>query len=112
MEMNNLLARSSMLLIAGFASIAWAQPLGPSHGREVQRNEGRASIQMHRQARRQEVRREEALAGPRLTAEERAELREQLRREWAGHGETAQTAQTTPAYRSAPGWMPPRTQRH
>jgi len=53
--------------------------------------------------RREEVIREEALAGRRLTAEERAELRELLRREWASRTESSQTAETQPADRLAPG---------
>lgn len=48
----------------------------------VTREQVRAAVNAHRAAQQEEVQRDEAIAGRRLTPAERAELREQLRREW------------------------------
>lgn len=110
--MNCLPVRPLIWLLAGIGFAASAQPSGFIRVGGEQRHELRVALEAHRAARREEVRREEAMAGRRLTAEERAELREQLRRQWAAHGETAQTAESLPAERTVPGLPPPRIQRH
>ena len=96
-------------LLLGIGSTASAQTLGFARANGEQQaariaNEARSQ-------RREEVKREEALAGRRLTAEERAELRELLRHEWALRTESSQTAETQPAERLVPGSVPMRTRR-
>ncbi len=110
MQMKKPLSSFLLLLLAAIGFAASAQPPGFLRGNDVQGKEMRVSIEVHRVARRGEVRREEALAGRRLTAEERAELREQLRRQWAAQGETAQTAQSQPVQRLMPSSALPGTQ--
>ena len=110
--MKRLLVRPLFLLLAGIGVAASAQHPGLIQVSGDQRNDLRVAVEAHRAARREEVRREEAMAGRRLTAEERAQLREQLRRQWAAHGETAQTAESQPAERTVPGVSLPRIQRH
>lgn len=56
------------------------------------RDEVRAAVDAHRAAQREEVRRDEAVAGRRLTPAERAELREQVRSQWPGRSDVSQTA--------------------
>ncbi|MFT4267867.1 MAG: hypothetical protein QM586_11720 [Xenophilus sp.] len=52
----------------------------------------------------EQIRADEAMAGRRLTPAERAELRAQLRREWAARNEATQTAETVaPAAPSGSG---------
>ncbi|RYE41295.1 MAG: hypothetical protein EOP21_08890 [Hyphomicrobiales bacterium] len=48
----------------------------------VTRNEVRRAVDAHRSAQREEVQREEAAAGRRLTPAELAELRSQVRQQW------------------------------
>ena len=115
--MKSALALSLFWLLAGVGSAASAQSSG---GVRIA-GEPPAKIAAPVAARREEVRREEAFAGRRLTAEERAELREQLRRQWAAQVEISQTAQAThaaqpaesqPAERIVPGPASARSQRH
>jgi hypothetical protein len=49
---------------------------------EVRRSEVRDAVAAHRAAQREEIRREEAIAGRRLTAAELFELRQQVRGQW------------------------------
>jgi len=108
----NMTFRSSNLLLwllVGMGPGASAQTLGfarvnGEHPAARSANEARAQ-------RREEVKREEALAGRRLTAEERAELREQLRHEWALRTESSQTAESQPPERLSPGSAQARTRR-
>ena len=105
--MKTVLARLLFWLLASAAFAASAQSSEQRANQEL-----RGVIAAQVSARREEVRREEAMAGRRLTAEERAELRAQLRRQWSSQGETAQTAQSQPAERSVPGSATPRVQRN
>ncbi len=112
--MKCLFPRPVFWLLAAIGLAASAEPSGFTRAGSEQRTEVRLAVEAHRAARREEVRREEAMAGRRLTAEERAELREQLRRQWAAHGEmaqTEQTAQSRPPEHIAPGSAPPGIQR-
>jgi hypothetical protein len=111
--MKTVLARPLFWLLASVAFAASAQssaPLRPNAERATP--DLRDVIAAQVSARREEVRREEAMAGRRLTAEERAELRAQLRRQWSSQGETAQTAQSQAAERSVTGSAMPRVRRN
>lgn len=115
--MKCLFARPVFWLLAGIGLAVSAEPARVERPGSDQRPDVRAAVETHRASRLEEVRREEVMADRRLTAEQRAELREQLRRQWAAHGETAQTAQAAhtaepqPAERIAPGSVLPRIQR-
>ncbi|MGI4777053.1 MAG: hypothetical protein ACRYGA_02870 [Janthinobacterium lividum] len=50
---------------------------------DPQRNEVRSAVASHREAQQEEVRREEQVAGRRLTPAELAELRNQVRQQWS-----------------------------
>jgi hypothetical protein len=69
-------------------SIALASPVGGAAGAgnapsaEQVRQEVRRAVVTHRAQQRDDIRRQEAAAGRRLTAAERAELREQVRYQW------------------------------
>jgi hypothetical protein len=112
--MKTVLARPLFWLLASVAFAASAQSSGTVQAGAEQRanRELRGVIAAQVSARREEVRREEAMAGRRLTAEERAELRAQLRRQWSSQGETAQTAQSQAAERSVTGSAMPRVRRN
>lgn len=110
--MKSALALPLLWLLAGTGFAASAQPSGPVRVGNEPRNELRGAIEAHLATRREEVRSEQAFAGRRLAAEERAELREQLRRQWASHGETARTAQSQQAERIVPGSALAPTRRH
>ena len=76
------------LILAGAAFTvgpAWAGPpaasLGSAQASEQHRNDLRDAVEAHRAARREEVRREEAAMGRRLTPAELAELRAQVRQQ-------------------------------
>ncbi|MDB5825916.1 MAG: hypothetical protein JWQ73_136 [Variovorax sp.] len=56
----------------------------------------RDAVEAHRASQREEVRREEAAAGRRLTAAELAELREQVRQQWAVRTEVVRSAESQP----------------
>jgi hypothetical protein len=86
----------------------------------VRRSEVRDAVAAHRAAQREEIRREEAAAGRRLTAAELFELRQQVRgqRTPPSVGALANSAESQPAERIAPAPMPaarsltaPRSQR-
>lgn len=84
--------RTSPLLLAGL----WL-PVCAAQGSWMQlsdqrRNELRGAVETHRASQREEVRREETVAGRRLTAAELAELREQVRQQWAPRSEQVHTA--------------------
>ena len=68
------------------------------------RSDLRDAVEAHRSSQREEVRREEAVAGRRLTAAELAELREQVRQQWAARAEAIRSAEPQPVERmvSAP----------
>jgi hypothetical protein len=107
-----MILRSSHLLLwllVGMGASASAQTLGFASANGEQ--QAARVAKEARVQRREEIKREEALAGRRLTAEERAQLREQLRHEWALRTESSQTAETQPADRLAPGSAQTRTRR-
>jgi len=72
---------------------------------DSRRNEVREAVAAHRAAQRDEIRREEAAAGRRLTAAELFELRQQVRGQWTPPGTPARTmnsAESQPAERITP----------
>lgn len=75
---------------------------------DSRRNELRDAVAAHRAAQREEVRREEAIAGRRLTAAELFELREQVRGQWTppSAGPTIHSAESQPAERIVPAPTP------
>jgi hypothetical protein len=76
---------------------------------EPRRDEVRNAVDAHRADKREEVRRQEAAAGRRLTAAELAELRQQVRQQWTPRQEVVHSAESQPAERMAP--TPPSTGR-
>lgn len=71
------------------------------------RQEVRQAVQTHRAAQREEVQREEASAGRRLTPAELAELRSQVRQQWPRYDATQ--AEPPPAQASQPADPEPPT---
>jgi hypothetical protein len=71
---------------------------------DTRRSEVREAVAAHRAAQRDEIRREEAAAGRRLTAAELFELRQQVRRQWTPPGtpNVLNSAESQPAERIAP----------
>jgi hypothetical protein len=107
-------------LIACACSSTWASSGDAFRVGEVRRGEVRNAVAAHRAAQREEIRREEAVAGRRLTAAELFELRQQVRGQWTppGMGALLNSAESQPAERVAPAPMPaaraqiaPRSQR-
>jgi hypothetical protein len=83
---------------------------GDARGSEVS-SEARQAVAAHRAAKREEVRREEAAAGRRLTPAELAELRQQVRQQWMPRQEVRpeliqSSAESGPAERLAPAALP------
>ncbi|WP_218668859.1 hypothetical protein [Variovorax sp. KK3] len=67
------------------------------------RSEVRDAVEAHRAEKREEVRRQEAAAGRRLTPAELAELRQQVRQQWVPRQpELIQSAESHPAERMMP----------
>ena len=97
--------KSTVLALSASARL----PLGSRRGRtlgllrvsDLRRNEVRDAVEAHRAAKREEVRREEAAAGRRLTAAELAELRQQVRQQWTPRQEIVHSAESQPAERMA-----------
>jgi len=77
---------------------------GSTPASQQRRSELRTAVDAHRASQREEVRREEATAGRRLTAAELAELRDQVRQQWAARTELIRSAESQPVERmvSAP----------
>ncbi|VTU30319.1 hypothetical protein H6CHR_03373 [Variovorax sp. PBL-H6] len=113
-----------MLLCASLP--ASAEPGGLIRVSDPRRNEMRQAVEAHRAAKREEVMREEAAAGRRLTPAELAELRQQVRQQWVPRPESRpeprpeliRSAEAQPAERLVPAAVPkgtlltaPRTQR-
>jgi hypothetical protein len=121
-----LFASSLVLLLWGSLPAA-AEPWGFVRVGDQRRNELRDSVEAHRAAKREEVRRQEAAAGRRLTPAELAELRQQVRQQWVPRPdhpapelrtELIHSAESQPAERLVPGPAPkgnlltaPRSQR-
>lgn len=69
---------------------------------DQRRADVRDAVEAHRAATRDEVRREEAAAGRRLTPAELAELRQQVRQNWSPRHDVVQSAESQPAERVVP----------
>jgi len=94
--------RTLPLVLASVCAPLWAAPEGYLRISDRQRNELRGAVEAHRAAKRDEVQREDAAAGRRLTAAERLELREQLRRQWRESSAALHSAESQTAERMAP----------
>lgn len=70
------------LFFASACSMSWAVPDGILQVGGATRYEVRKAVEIHRASQSEEVRREEAAAGRRLTPAELAELRSQVRQQW------------------------------
>ncbi len=79
---------------------AVAEPFFPTGG--ARRHELREAVEAHRISGREQIQRDEAVAGRRLTPAERAELREQLRRQWLAASSIPPPPETQPAERIVP----------
>ena len=66
------------------------------------RHEVRQAVQAHRAAQREEVQREEASAGRRLTPAELAELRSQVRQQWSPRYDAPHVNTPSPAAEASP----------
>ncbi len=75
------------LLITGLCLPIWASTEGLASPGDPRRSELREAVETHRSVRPEQVRREEAWTGRHLTPPELAELREQVRQQWAGYGD-------------------------
>ncbi|GAC1356841.1 MAG: hypothetical protein NVSMB34_11240 [Variovorax sp.] len=75
---------------------------------EARRGEVRAAVAAHRAAQSEEIRREEAAAGRRLTAAELFELRQQVRGQWMPPSASVllNSAESQPAERIVPAPIP------
>ncbi len=93
------------ILVACTCGPAWAVAGGDFlRVGDSRRQDVRQAVAAHRAAQRDEIRREEAAAGRRLTAAELYELRQQVRNQWAPPGTPARmnSAESQPAERIAP----------
>ncbi|MBT2321195.1 hypothetical protein J7E62_02330 [Variovorax paradoxus] len=104
------------VLLACFTGPAGAEPWGFLRVSDPRRNEVRDAVEAHRAAKREEVRRQEAAAGRRLTAAELAELRQQVRQQSIPRQDIVHSAESQPAERMTPMASPnvrvaPRSQR-
>ncbi|WP_225784711.1 hypothetical protein [Xenophilus sp. Marseille-Q4582] len=95
------LAWTTCLVVSGVLAVpATAQALGQDSSRRQPpptREQLREAVKLHRAAEQEQIQRDEALAGRRLTPAERAELREQLRQEWAQRPTAAPLPEPPPA---------------
>lgn len=74
------------LMATSLSATAAAQALGqdlPRRKAPATREQVREAVNAHRAAEQEQIQRDEAIAGRRMTPAERAELREQLRQGWA-----------------------------
>ena len=103
--------RSSSILLLCCSLSAAAQPWEFIRTSDPRRSEvsseARRAVDAHRAAKREDVRREEAAAGRRLTPAELAELRRQVRQQWVPRQEVRpeliqSSAESQPAERLAP----------
>ncbi|MDM0072976.1 hypothetical protein QTH90_01185 [Variovorax sp. J2P1-59] len=92
------------LLLAGSCLPALAGSPGFVMVGDQRRTELRGAVEAHRAATRDEVRREEAAAGRRLTPAELAELRQQVRQQWSPRHDVLQSSAEPQAAERA---MPP-----
>jgi hypothetical protein len=106
---------AALLLCA--SPLALAEPWGFIRVSDPRRNEMRDAVEAHRAAKREEVIRQEAAAGRRLTAAELAELRRQVRQQWVPRPESTpelgpeliRSAESQPAERLVPDPAPKST---
>ena len=94
--------------LAPTAPAAWAAgTTGNAPTAEQVRVEVRKAVEAHRAQERDDIRRQEAEVGRRLTPAERAELREQVRYQWLLPSRATGTGKVdVPAPASAPGTPP------
>jgi hypothetical protein len=90
------------VLLSCVSGPAAAEPWGFLRVGDSRSNEMRDAVEAHRAAKREEVRRQEAAAGRRLTAAELAELRQQVRQQWTPRQEVVHSAESQPAERMTP----------
>ncbi|RZL89337.1 MAG: hypothetical protein EOP82_20005 [Variovorax sp.] len=96
-----------LLVLAALGLPAAASPWAFIQVNDPRRNDVRNAVEAHRAATREEVRREEAAAGRRLTPAELAELRQQVRQQWAPRQDVIiQSAESQPAERAMPAPVP------
>ena len=99
------LALAACLAASPIAIPATAQALSQQDAAVPTREQMRRAVLAHRAAEHAQIERDEALAGRRLTAAERAELREQLRQEWAQRPAPAEpAASAATAHRAGWSW--------
>lgn len=96
-------APSVLVLVAFAASPVWGATTGTvgTPSADQVRKEVRRAVEAHRAQERDDIRREEAEVGRRLTPAERAELREQIRYQWLLPSKSAGTARPDDALGSA-----------
>jgi hypothetical protein len=80
---------SVLLAVCAWPSV-WAMAGSLLQVGGATRGEVRRAVEAHRASQREEVRREEATAGRRLTPAELAELRSQVRQQWSPRYDAAQ----------------------
>ncbi len=98
---SSILVRSlPVALVFSVCSVSWAAT-GFLQVGGATRHEVRQAVQAHRAAQREEVQREEASAGRRLTPAELAELRSQVRQQWAPRYDAPHVDTPLPAPQSA-----------
>ncbi|VTU35283.1 hypothetical protein H4CHR_03616 [Variovorax sp. PBS-H4] len=108
--MKFILCSSTAVLLLCASLPAPAEPWGFIRVNDTRRNETRDAVAAHRAAKREEVMRQEAAAGRRLTPAELAELRQQVRQQWVPRVESRlelqpeliRSAESQPAERLTP----------
>jgi hypothetical protein len=84
------------VLVFSACSVSWAAT-GLVQVGGATRHEVRQAVQAHRAAQREELQREEASAGRRLTPAELAELRSQVRQQWSPRYDAPHVSMPSPA---------------
>lgn len=115
--MKIILSLSTVALLLCASLPAPAEPWGFIRVTDQRRNEAREAVEAHRAAKREEVMRQEAAAGRRLTPAELAELRQQVRQQWIPRPESRaelrseliHSAESQPAERLVPAPVPKST---
>lgn len=115
--MKFILPSSTVALLLCASLPAPAEPWGFIRVSDQRRSEMRDAVEAHRAAKREEVMRQEAAAGRRLTPAELAELRQQVRQQWVPRPEPRpelrpeliQSAESQPAERLVPATVPKST---
>jgi hypothetical protein len=115
--MKFILSSSTAALLLCASLPAPAESWGFVRVSDPRRDETRAAVEAHRAAKREEVMRQEAAAGRRLTPAELAELRQQVRQQWVPRpeprpelrSELIRSAESQPAERLVPAPVPKST---